>query len=300
MKIPAFFKRFADFFPKNADNESMNIWKKFAFIFICSFSILQTVTAKTLSADLVLNTQDAFAPDGDGIYDELVITLLYKGGSTWVTSWKLVIIDQRGFIIKTFSGKNQRLPKKIIWKGSTDTGSEIYSLNDYAMILKITPYSKDEKKSGQKQVSASANFTSGILLETVEKGKKWKFAVNSLQFASGRPELKTGTEDQILFNNYILEMIAAKLKEMPDTAVTITAFENNLENTTKSNIDTTLPHTQARAETILEVLVRKGISRSRLNAVGRGGANELSSPTDEDNSWKNSRIEFDIEKQNFK
>ena len=140
------------------------------------------------------------------------------------------------------------------------------------------------------------NFTSGILLETVEKDKRWRFAVNSLQFASGRPELKTGTEDQILFNNYILDVIAAKLSEYPDTAVTITAFENNFENTTESNIDKALPLTQGRAEIILEVLVRKGVDRSRMNAVGRGGANELSSPTDESNSWKNCRIEFDMEK----
>ena len=274
----------------------MSFWKRFAFIFICTSIFLQTVTAKELTADLGLSTLDAFSPDGDGTNDNLVITLFYNGSSSKVSSWQLTIIDQRGFTIKTFSGKNQKLPKRIVWNGSTDTDSEIYSLNDYAIILRIVPSAKDEKESGQKKIVTSMNFTSGILLETVEKDKRWRFAVNSLQFASGRPELKTGTEDQILFNNYILDVIAAKLSEYPDTAVTITAFENNFENTTESNIDKALPLTQGRAEIILEVLVRKGVDRSRMNAVGRGGANELSSPTDESNSWKNCRIEFDMEK----
>lgn len=274
----------------------MNFWKRLAFIFICTSIILQTVAARELTADLGLSTLDAFSPDGDGTNDELVITLFYSGNFSKVSSWQLTIIDQRGFTIKTFSGKNHKMPKRIVWDGATDTGSEIYSLNDYAIILRIVPSAKDEKKSGQKKVVTAKNFTSGILLETVEKNKRWRFAVNSLQFASGRPELKTGTEDQILFNNYILDVIAAKLNEYPDTAVTITAFENNLENTTESNIDQVLPLTQGRAETIVEVLVQKGIDRSRLNAIGRGGANELSSPTDENNSWKNCRIEFDMEK----
>ena len=274
----------------------MNFWKRFAFIFICAAVSLQTLAAKELSTDLGLNTQDAFSPDGDGADDELVITIIYKGGSQKVSSWQLAIIDQRGFVIKTFSGKNQRLPKKIIWSGSTDTGSEIYSVNDYAMILKIVPSAQDEKNSGQNQVIASANFTSGILMETVQHDKRWRFAVNSLQFSSGRPELKSGTEEQILFNTYILDVIAAKLAEFPDSVITITAFENNLEDTTESNINETLPLTQGRAETVMEELVQRGIPRSRINAAGRGGANKLSLPTDENNSWKNCRIEFDIEK----
>ena len=99
-----------------------------------------------------------------------------------------------------------------------------------------------------------------------------------------------------MFNTYILDVIAAKLAEFPDSVITITAFENNLEDTTESNINETLPLTQGRAETVMEELVQRGIPRSRINAAGRGGANKLSLPTDENNSWKNCRIEFDIEK----
>mgnify|MGYP002857200486 CR=1 FL=1 len=267
--------------------------KIFGAIVLTSVLILNCA-AKNLEAFIALDTLSAFSPDGDGINDKLVISLNYTGGSSTPQSWLVKIIDQRGFVVKKFSAENTKIPKRIIWDGSTDSGEEIYSLNDYSIHLVIVPKEKDIKKTGQQELYVIKYFKSGILLETIEQNKNWSFYVNSLMFSGESKELSS-IEEQSLDNDYILEVIAAKLNEKENSAVTIICYENNTKDTVQNNIEKVLPLSQQRAETVLEALVQKGVARERLSATGRGGANPLSNPKDEDTNWKNSRIEFHIE-----
>jgi outer membrane protein OmpA-like peptidoglycan-associated protein len=47
-----------------------------------------------------------------------------------------------------------------------------------------------------------------------------------------------------------------------------------------------------RARTIVEELVKLGISSSRLSSCGLGGTNPVAKRTDYNNWWKNHRVEL--------
>jgi outer membrane protein OmpA-like peptidoglycan-associated protein len=53
---------------------------------------------------------------------------------------------------------------------------------------------------------------------------------------------------------------------------------------------------EQRAQAVVGILVQNGVSRSRLSAIGRGGTRALVNYQDQDNRWKNRRVEFILNK----
>jgi outer membrane protein OmpA-like peptidoglycan-associated protein len=47
---------------------------------------------------------------------------------------------------------------------------------------------------------------------------------------------------------------------------------------------------------VVDQLVGYGVARSRLSSIGRGGTRTVANPRDQDNSWKNRRVEFILNK----
>ena len=76
----------------------------------------------------------------------------------------------------------------------------------------------------------------------------------------------------------------------------VQGYANNVSGTEKENREELIPLSQARADFVVEELVKRGIDRASLTAEGKGGANPIASRRDRANWWKNRRIEFIIRK----
>ena len=57
-----------------------------------------------------------------------------------------------------------------------------------------------------------------------------------------------------------------------------------------------VPLSEARADTVKQMLVEYGVDESRLSTVGMGGRQPVVPREDRDNWWKNRRVEFILNK----
>jgi outer membrane protein OmpA-like peptidoglycan-associated protein len=99
-------------------------------------------------------------------------------------------------------------------------------------------------------------------------------------------------------NNRFLDELAQFINENQKYMLTIEAHANPSQRDPGARIREEelylRPITQERANAVLEQLVRRGVPRKRLKAVGMGGSKPLVSINDEENLWKNRRAEFSL------
>jgi outer membrane protein OmpA-like peptidoglycan-associated protein len=104
----------------------------------------------------------------------------------------------------------------------------------------------------------------------------------------------------IIANNQILDRIAEFLKQNPEYKLRIEGYANPVQSTPRAKAVEEerflIPISRERANTILELLAERGISRSRLTAVGLGGQKTVVDLSDKDNWQKNRRVEFVLSK----
>jgi outer membrane protein OmpA-like peptidoglycan-associated protein len=62
--------------------------------------------------------------------------------------------------------------------------------------------------------------------------------------------------------------------------------------TTQEEKNELQPLSDARAKTVLNMLVEFGVNRARLSSIGMGGTQPVVKYEDRDNWWKNRRVEF--------
>ncbi len=87
----------------------------------------------------------------------------------------------------------------------------------------------------------------------------------------------------------LLDKIVKIMKENPDLAMEISAHTDNI-----GSFEYNLQLSQARAQSIVDCLVSKGIEKQRLVAKGYGESRPISSNNTEDGRMKNRRVEFII------
>ena len=145
-------------------------------------------------------------------------------------------------------------------------------------------------------VEAVAEVKTGLLLEVLVPEHEWKMVVSSMQFAGGGSNFDGVSPDILAANRETLDDVAQQIKERPGANVFVQGYANNVSGTEKEDAEELVPLSQARAEFIVEELVKRGISRSTLTAEGKGGADPLADRNDQANWWKNRRIEFLIKK----
>jgi outer membrane protein OmpA-like peptidoglycan-associated protein len=66
----------------------------------------------------------------------------------------------------------------------------------------------------------------------------------------------------------------------------------NITQTEREEREELLPLSTARAETVRQALIDRGMEPDRISIVGRGGSRPIVPHTDLDNRWKNRRVEF--------
>jgi len=62
--------------------------------------------------------------------------------------------------------------------------------------------------------------------------------------------------------------------------------------TTQEEKNELQPLSDARAKTVVNMLIEFGVARGRLSSIGMGGTQPIVKYEDRDNWWKNRRVEF--------
>ena len=248
-----------------------------------------------------------FSPDNDGNDDDLYIQL--KGETkAALKNWSFTIYDRNGAPFWKTSGKSS-ITERIIWDGRGNNGELVTSAEDYPCVFEVT-----DTLGMTSRVEKVIN----VDVLVVRDGDKLKMQVPSIIFrsdaadfllkgekdASGKAVPTGITAEQKANNERVIKRIAEILKKFSDYNVTIEGHSNRT--TTDPNEETQdnpalwgralTPLSRERAEYVKELLVKLGISKSRLNAAGKGGTEPVADTKNKSGNWKNRRVEFVLEK----
>ena len=236
-----------------------------------------------------------FTPDGDGSNDTVTFTMGVQYLEEAPEGWAIAIADPQGNAFRTIKGKGT-LPESVEWDGKSDRGETVASKNTYRATLTVTPGRKDRTRTGELTATTDITISTGLLLEVIVPEHEWKMVVNAMQFAGGGATFDGLDEKTLAANNETLDEVAGQILARPGANVFVQGYANNVSGTEKENREELIPLSQARADFVVEELVKRGIDRASLTAEGKGGANPIASRRDRANWWKNRRIEFIIRK----
>ena len=103
---------------------------------------------------------------------------------------------------------------------------------------------------------------------------------------------------QIRQNERTMDEAVELIKQHPGCMVYIEGYAHNISGTEKENRGSCMPLSLWRAEYVKKELIKRGISKEKIKAVGMGGANSLADPNDRGAWWKDRRVEFVITYEN--
>ncbi len=247
--------------------------------------VVNTESGGTLSV-YAKATPDLFSPNGDDV-DDLVIFDVesdadeHKG----LAFWELRIYDPGRKIFYTERGKGE-LPKNYTWNGTGSNGELVESGCEYQYVWYV------------KANDGADGYMPGIIETDVmlkEEDGILSFTLSSIQFGPNSAKFDNLDEEKIKHNNDLFDTVARLLKQYEDYTITIEGHANNVSGTEAEHIKELLPLSQARAETVKEELVQRGIKAERLIPVGRGSEKMIAKTKDE--AWRNRRVEFYLEKK---
>jgi len=227
-----------------------------------------------------------FSPDNDGVDDVLKINLAVTEASS-VQSWEVTILDQRRKVFDTISGTGTPR-EELVWRGYSTQGELVQSAEDYPYILTITD-----------EVENTAAYEGIIPVDVlvIREDGKLKIRISNITFAPNSPDLISEDLEKAEKNIKILSRVAELLKKYSSYSVRIEGHAVRVhwadkERGEREEIEELLPLSSARAETVKAALVDFGISPDRLTTKGLGGREPLVPHKDEENRWKNRRVEF--------
>ena len=228
-----------------------------------------------------------FSPDGDGIDDELHIAISCRDESP-INEWKLTIMEgeQPNQIFFERSGKGTP-PAQIVWNGRSSAGELVQSATEY-------PFSMTVKNIHG--LSSTSHGLIGVDILVINEGDQLRVQVPSIVFGSNSSGF-TGISDETLrSNDFILRRIAQVLNKFNAYKVTVEGHANLTAETEAGrlleHVRELRPLSEQRAKFVVDYLVNLGVDRSRLSAVGIGGARPVAKYEDRANWWKNRRVEF--------
>jgi len=218
------------------------------------------------------------------------------------------------------------VPEIVTWDGRNLKGEMVESAAVYNFTITVAniyhnslvdekgfiiPEDKIGEVTGQ-LVNGSATYkgtlTIDVLVQREEKGLL-RIIVPSIIFAPNSGELGKGLDPAIAeSNDRILKRIAEVLGHFETYKVRIEGHANPISapNSRQRIIEQTRglyrgdkglqPLSEERAKAVLNYLVKLGVDRSRLTAIGMGASRIRAQFTDKANWWKNRRVEFILDK----
>jgi outer membrane protein OmpA-like peptidoglycan-associated protein len=135
----------------------------------------------------------------------------------------------------------------------------------------------------------------GIDVLVIRDGDRLKLQVPSIVFRANAADFDGIPADRAENNIRVLPRIAEILNRFRDYKVQIEGHANPTQpaGAAREREEPELKRlSEARAQTVLTKLVEYGVTRNRLSAVGMGGTRPVVQYSDNDNWWKNRRVEF--------
>ena len=248
-----------------------------------------------ISAGIISSIHKNFTPDNDGVNDTARLSLTVENISVIPQSWKIEILDPKGALFRSYEGKGM-VPSYVDWDGKSFNGEEVFSMNRYGVRLTVILSEEDQKRTGQKKVTAEDSIVTGIQMQVVIPDKQWKIIVNTIHFDPDRATFEKISESQRKENLETLDSLTEQINAHPNCLITIEGYANNVTNTEREDREELIPLSNERAKAILELLVEHGLERKILTASGKGGATPLAAWEDRASWWKNRRVEFIVTK----
>ena len=158
-------------------------------------------------------------------------------------------------------------------------------------------------------VEAKRNITISALFHgMVNSNVAWATDMQRSDAADFKVESEPGKKDgvtaeQAANNERILKRIAEILNKFATYNVTIVGHANRMTADEREETQDNpawgrglTPLSKERAEYVKNYLVKHGIKADRLTTDGKGGTEPVANPKDENNRWKNRRVEFILNK----
>jgi len=248
-------------------------------------SVLVDVSGPVLT---VATSPEYFSPDNDGENDELFIGLTTKDASpiaTWTFEILTPVESGNSQLFRKIEGKGSPA-SRIIWDGKSDKGELVQSAMYY-------PYKFTAVDALGN--SSTTDGKIGIDVLVIREGDRLKIQIPSIQFRAYYADFEGLPKDVVDNNMRIIKRIAQILNQFRDYKVQIEGHANPTQpaGAARDREEPELKRiSEARAKAIVELLVRNGVARSRLTAIGAGSSKTIASFEDRDNWWKNRRVDF--------
>jgi flagellar hook assembly protein FlgD/outer membrane protein OmpA-like peptidoglycan-associated protein len=228
-----------------------------------------------------------FSPDNDGVDDELTISLKVKDISP-VSEWILGIDDPEGHPFVAFSGKGVPA-ERIIWNGLSDSGELVQAASDYPLRVTI------QDRLGN---ALTTEKLVAVDVLVIRDGDKLKIRIPSITFPANSADLtKVEDAEKAAKNDWVLGRLAQILTKYNAYDFLIEGhanlvFWNDPVKGEAEEKQVLQPLSLARAEAVKNALVALGLNPERISVAGLGGTNPIVPFSDEENRWKNRRVEF--------
>lgn len=231
-----------------------------------------------------------FSPDNDGTDDEYTIYLSATDPSG-IGHWSFEIHE---------SGESNRLfykwegdgtpPAELNWNGYNANGDElVQSAEEYPYIFTASD-SLGNVSTGKGIIQ--------IDVLVIKEGNRYRIQVPSIVFGSNEGDFQGLNEQTLRYNDWILRRIAVVLQKFDTYRVTVEGHANrtvapSASAAVRQREDNELQAlSEKRAKAVVEYLVGLRVDRSRMTALGIGGARPLVPYDDKNDWWKNRRVEF--------
>ncbi len=229
---------------------------------------------------------EPFSPDNDGVEDELLITTKVSDPSE-VASWSMEITDPMGKHFTSFKGEGTP-SEAIIWDGISDKGELVQAASDYKLTMTI-----------QDTVGNKATLSKTIMVDVLvmRDGDKLYIRVPSITFKPDTADYKAVAKEALEKNLWTIQRLALIFKKYRTYQIQIeghavSVYWKDQARSEKEQVEELIPLSIKRAEAIKAALVAGGIDASRISTVGIGASRPLFPFSDEENLWKNRRVEF--------
>jgi len=193
---------------------------------------------------------------------------------------------------------NDSPPEAWQWNGRSTNGEMVQSATDYRFVLTV------------KDVFENIATYEGIISVDVlvrREGNILRIIVPSIVFPPNASDFNLLGQDDMAANRRVLRLIAGALNRFADYRVMVEGHANpttppntserNREETGAANIIGLKPLSESRAKAVVDYLVNtNNIRRDRLSFIGMGGTRTVATYNDDEENWKNRRVEFILEK----